>query len=76
MYRHFGTDLGLCKDDLLIKIEVIPFVRQMVELYGARKTDLHMIFIDIKKAYDKLDRNVLWWEIVNDIDLVNDMYHI
>jgi hypothetical protein len=23
--------------------------------------DMHMIFIDLKKVYDKVSRNVMWW---------------
>ena len=39
-----------------------------------------MIFIDLEKAYDKVQREVLWWTLMKKevlikyIDIINDMY--
>jgi hypothetical protein len=41
-------------------IEAIFLIRQVVERYKEQKKDLHMVFIDLKKTYDKISKNLMW----------------
>ena len=60
-------------------MEAIFLMRQLMERYREQK-DLHMIFIDLEKAYDKVPRNVMWWALQKHkvptqyITLIKDMY--
>ena len=41
---------------------------------------MHIVFIDLEKAYDKVSREVLWWTLMKKrvpikyIDIIKDMY--
>jgi hypothetical protein len=61
-------------------IEAIFLISQLMKRYKEQKKDLHMIFIDLKKAYDKVPRNIMWWALQKHkvltkyITLIKDMY--
>jgi hypothetical protein len=55
-------------------------IRQLMEKYREQKKDLHMIFIDLERAYDKVPRNIMWWALQKHtfstkcITLIKNMY--
>jgi hypothetical protein len=61
-------------------MEAIFLIRQLMERCREQKKDLHMIFIDLEKDYDKVIRNVMWWALQKHkvsskyITLIKDMY--
>jgi hypothetical protein len=61
-------------------MEVNFLIRQLMERCKEQKKDMHMIFIDLEKAYDKVPRNVMWWALQKHkvsskyITLIKDMY--
>ncbi|WVZ58983.1 hypothetical protein U9M48_009193 [Paspalum notatum var. saurae] len=62
-------------------IEAIFLLRQVMERYREQKKDLHMVFIDLEKAYDKIPRNVMWWALEKHkiptkyVTLIKNMYN-
>jgi hypothetical protein len=61
-------------------METIFLIKQLVERCREQKKDMHMIFIDLEEAYDKVSRNVMWWALQKHkvsskyITLIKDMY--
>jgi hypothetical protein len=63
-----------------LTMEAIFLIRQLTKRCREQKKDMHMIFIDLEKAYDKVTRNVMWWALqkhevsLKYITLIKDMY--
>jgi Reverse transcriptase (RNA-dependent DNA polymerase) len=51
-----------------------------MERHQEQKKDLHVIFVDLEKAYDKILRNIMWWALKRKlvptkyVTLIKDMY--
>jgi hypothetical protein len=44
-------------------MEAIFLIRQFMERYREQKKDMHMVFIDLEKGYDKVPMNIMWWTL-------------
>jgi Reverse transcriptase (RNA-dependent DNA polymerase) len=55
--NQFGFMLGRST------MEAIFLIRQVMERHWEQNKDLHMIFIDLEKSYDKISRNIIWWAL-------------
>jgi hypothetical protein len=61
-------------------MEAFFLIRQVMERYKEQKKDLHMVFINLEKAYDKISRNLMWWALdkhkvlTKYVTLIKDMY--
>jgi hypothetical protein len=51
-----------------------------MERYREQKKDLHIVFTELDKAYDKVSSNIMWWVLqkhkvsIKYIILIKDMY--
>ena len=60
--------------------ETIHLLRRLMEKYRERKKDLHLVFIDLEKAYDSIPRSIVWDSLKNRgisrryIKVIQDMY--
>jgi hypothetical protein len=61
-------------------MELIFLIRQLIERCREQKKDMYMVFIDLKKVYDKVIRNIMWWALQKHklltkyITIIKDMY--
>ena len=61
-------------------MEAIYLLRRLMEMYRDKKKDLHVVFIDLEKASDKVPRDLVWWALEKKgvtkryIEMIQDMY--
>ena len=46
-------------------MEVIFSLKQLMEKYLEKRKELHMIYIDLEKAYDMVPRVLIWLKAVS-----------
>ena len=60
--------------------EPIFALRMMQEKHLEKRQNLHMIFVDLEKAYDRVPRDIIWWALRKKqvgeeyIKVIQDMY--
>ncbi len=71
---QFGSRRGRSTRDPVFALKIVQ------EKYKEKQTDLHMIFVDLKKAYDRVLRDLIWWAMRKGtipegyVQVIQDMY--
>ena len=61
-------------------METIHTLRKLIERFKVVEKDLHMVFIDLEKAYDRVPKDVLLWALkkkavpLKYVSIIRDMY--
>jgi hypothetical protein len=56
-------------------MKTILLIKQLTERYKEQKKKLHMVLIDLDKAYDIVPRNIMWWALQKYITLIKNIYN-
>ena len=72
--NQFGFILGRST------MEAIHILQRLIERFRVAEKDLHMVFIDLGKAYDRVPRDLLWWALKKNavplkyVSIIRDLY--
>ncbi len=71
---QFGFRIGRSTMDPVFALMILQ------EKYKEKQKDLHMIFVDLEKAYDRASRDLIWWAMRKRsipegyVKVIQDMY--